>query len=105
MTGVGTGKNKLEDVSFSVYYEYMVISDLDLEKIGRVVRININEALEQVVGPKLEALEEKIDGVEERLGKRIDKLAEVVNDTKVNHEKRIRKLEDEVGIDSTHMTL
>ena len=86
----------------------MDLSNETLEKIGRVVRSNINDALEQVVFPKfdelsgrMDKLETKIENVEERLGKRIDKLAEVVTDVKTNHERRLRTLEDEVGVESS----
>ncbi|MBI1871873.1 hypothetical protein HYS10_00455 [Candidatus Collierbacteria bacterium] len=73
-----------------------------MEKIGKVVGSNITEALEQVVFPKFDELEAKIATKDDihRLEKRIDKLAEVVTDVKVNHEKRIRKLESEVGVET-----
>ena len=43
--------------------------------------------------------------VEERLGKRIDRIAEVVTDVKTNHERRLRKIEDELGIESKPLTI
>lgn len=45
------------------------------------------------------ATKDDLVGVEERLSKRIGLLVEVVTDTKTNHEWRIRRLEDEVGIE------
>ncbi len=41
----------------------------------------------------------KIDGVEERLTNRIDKLGEIITETRTNHERRIRKLEDEAWVE------
>lgn len=98
-----------------MYDGFMTISDGDLSKIGRLMTVNIGEALEQVVFPKLLEIEEKmatkddlkkleakldakIDGVEERLAKRIDKVAGTVTDMKTNHERRIRKLENVAGV-------
>lgn len=94
----------------------MAITDNDLVKIGKVVRENINEALEEVVFPEFGKLEKKltsrIDGVEKkltkkiddeiggletRLGRRIDNLAAVVTEVKTKHERRIVRLEEKAG--------
>lgn len=87
----------------------MALTNIDLEKIGKVVRSNINEALEEVIFPKFDELEGKVEGLREdvsklqedvsRLEKKTDKIAEVLTEVKVNHERRIRKLEDEAGIE------
>ncbi len=83
----------------------MALTNSDLEKIGKVVDGRVVAALEQVVFPELVKIEKKmatkqdIVDSEERLTKRIDKVAEVVTITKTNHERRIGKLEDEVGIE------
>lgn len=54
---------------------------------------------------KVEKLDAKVDGVEERLGRRIDKVAEAVTDTRTNHERRVRRLEKEVGLPSSPVAL
>lgn len=89
-----------------MYTEFMALTDDDLKKIGKLITINVGEALEQIVFPELQKIEksivkldQKVDGVEERLGKRIDKIAEITTETKSNHEKRIRTLENELEIE------
>ncbi len=96
----------------------MALTNSDLEKIGKVVDGRLVAVLEQVVFPELMKIEKKMatkDDIaairkematkqdivdsEERLTKQIDKLAEVITDTKTNHERRIRNLEDEVGVE------
>ena len=44
------------------------------------------------------ATKQDLDEAEERLTNRIDRIAEVTTDTRTNHERRIRKLEDGVGV-------
>ncbi|MFZ2202092.1 MAG: hypothetical protein WAV56_01715 [Microgenomates group bacterium] len=86
----------------------MVLSDGDLKKIGKVVDEKIFQSLDQMVLPELMKLEKKmatkddlkigLAGVEERLTNRIDRVAGITTDTRTNHERRIRKLEDETGM-------
>ena len=68
------------------------------KKVGKIVDDKIFQALDQMILPELMKLENKIDGVEERLANRIDKVGVMVTEVKTNHERRIRKLEDEIGV-------
>lgn len=96
----------------------MALSDEDLKKIGKVVDEKITQALDEMVLPEMMKLEKRIDkidkemvtkddladglaGVEERLTKRMDKVGEIATDTRTNHERRIRRLEDEAGVASS----
>jgi len=85
--------------------EETIHSEKYLKEIGRMITVGIGEALDQMVLPELMKIEKKmatkqdIAELEERLGKRIDKVAETVTDTRTNHERRIRRLEDEVGVE------
>ena len=95
----------------------MAITDEEWVKMGKMIRDNTAVVLEEVVYPQLVEIEEritknlknevrkvenrlsnKIDSVESNLGNRIDNLAKIVTETKTNHERRIKKLEEEVGI-------
>ncbi len=51
------------------------------------------------------ATKDELSKVEDRLGKRIDRVAEVVTDLKTNHERRLRKVEDELGIESKPLSI
>ncbi len=110
----------------------MAISDTDFVKLGKVVRSNINDALEQVVFPKfdevkkdlaevkeeLRAQGKRIDNVENKLGgleEKVDELTDEVRNTNKkfevmidefsDHETRISKLEDEAGIESKPLAI
>lgn len=86
----------------------------DKKWVSVAIRDGVVEALEQVVFPEFQKLEKKmatkddlknlatkedLAKVEENLGKRIDKVSEVITETRTNHERRIRKLENEVGVE------
>jgi len=79
----------------------------DLDQMNDVVYGAITKFYQRVIAPKMAtkddlkslASKEDLAKVEDNLGKRIDKISEVVIETKTNHERRIRKLEDEVGIE------
>jgi phage shock protein A len=102
----------------------MAISAEEWVKMNKMMRDNINEVLEDVVHPRLVDMETsltnkitsevkdvkkeikqselrlstRVDGVESNLGKSMDNLAKVVTETKTNHEKRIVRLENHIGI-------
>lgn len=108
-----------------LYDGFMILTDGDLKKIGKVVDEKIFQALDEMVLPELMKLEKKMATkddlaeirkematkddlavVEERLTKRIDRVGEIVTDTRTNHERRVRRLEDEVGVEpETRLTL
>lgn len=83
----------------------------DLVQINDVVYGAITKFYQKVIAPKMAtkddiaSIREKmvtkddLAKVEENLGKRIDKVSEVITETRTNHERRIRKLEDEVGVE------
>lgn len=50
-------------------------------------------------------IKKDMDNMELRLSRRLDDIAEVVTDVKTNHEKRIRRLEKETGVDSSSSIL
>lgn len=89
-----------------------------MKGIEKMMRNVIFDHHEQVVGPmlvkideRLDGVENRLDGVENRLGEvesrmsqidwKLDKVAEIVTDVKANHERRIRAVEDEVEIKPT----
>jgi CII-binding regulator of phage lambda lysogenization HflD len=91
----------------------MSMTEEDVKQVIKLMRDDTAEVLEQVIYPQLveiqnqikasglaleKKLTDKINGVESSLGNRIDNVAKIVTETKTNHERRIKKLEDEVGI-------
>lgn len=89
------------------------MTEEDVKQVIKLMRDDTAEVLEQVIYPQLveiqnqikasglaleKKLTDKINGVESSLGNRIDNVAKIVTETKTNHERRIKKLEDEVGI-------
>lgn len=93
----------------------MTLTDDDKDWIKKAVVDGVVEGINQVVIPKFEELEKKVDDLTEnvsgiqkdvaRLEKKTDKIAELLTDTRTNHERRIRKLEEEAGIESPTLAL
>ncbi len=85
----------------------MVLTKDNLSQINDVVYGAITKFYQKVIAPQMVtkddiknmATKDDLAAVEERLTNRIDKVAELVTDTRTNHERRIRKLEDEAGIE------
>ena len=89
----------------------MVMTKKALEEMNNVVYGALTKFYQKVIAPKMATKDDLADirnematkgdlaAVEERLTERIDKLGEIITDTRTNHERRIRKLEDEVGIE------
>ncbi|OGD70908.1 hypothetical protein A3A84_00040 [Candidatus Collierbacteria bacterium RIFCSPLOWO2_01_FULL_50_23] len=82
----------------------MALTGDDKKWITGAIRDGMVEALEQVVFPEFMRIEKKmatkddLNRVEENLSRRVDKVAEIVTDTRTNHERRIRRLENEAGV-------
>lgn len=87
----------------------MAITDEEWAKMDKMMRDNNATVLEEVIYPQLVEIQNqikgvemrlnnKIDSIESNLGNRIDNVAKILTETKTNHEKRIKRLEDEVGI-------
>jgi len=91
----------------------MALTGDDKKWITGAIRDGVVEALEQVVFPEFMRIEKKmatkddlkgmatkddLNRVEENLSRRVDKVAEIVTDTRTNHERRIRRLENEAGV-------
>ena len=96
------------------------MTEEDVKQVIKLMRADTAEVLEEVIYPQLmeikneikgvemrlirkiddveKKLTTKIDTVESNLGNRIDNVAKILTETKTNHEKRIKRLEDEVGI-------
>ena len=82
---------------------------MDEKKFEDLIYKTMTRFYQKVIAPKMatkedladlkSGMDEKMEGMEERLGKRIDKVAETVTDTRTNHERRIRRLEEEVGVE------
>lgn len=66
--------------------------------MGKMMRDNNAEVLEDVIFPKLVEIQNQIKESESRVTTRIDNVAKILTETKTNHERRIKGLEDEVGI-------
>lgn len=91
----------------------------DKKWVSVAIRDGVVEALEQVVFPEFQKLEKKmatkddievlkqqVADTEERLSKGIDRVSEVLTETKTNHERRIRKLEETTGVEpSVRLTI
>ena len=69
----------------------------ELSQLDDVVYGAITKFYQKVIAPVM-ATKQDLDEAEERLTNRIDRIAEVTTDTRTNHERRIRKLEDEAGV-------
>ena len=88
-----------------VYYGVMALTKGDkdwfkdalLEFHREVDEPRLNEILEDI-----RDLKENMAHMESRLDKKIDKVAEVMTDVKTNHERRLRTLEKEAGIEPPH---
>ena len=82
----------------------------ELSQLNDIVYGAITKFYQKVIAPVMAtkqdiedlrvATKQDLGEVEERLTNRIDKLAGNVTDTRTNHERRIRKLEDEIGVES-----
>ena len=87
----------------------MALTDGDKKWITENTTTVVIDVLEKVVIPQFTALEErmtkkivdKVGGLEVRLGRRIDNVAKVVTENKMDHEKRIVKVENHLRFTAT----
>lgn len=84
----------------------MALTDGDKKWITENTTTVVIDVLEKVVIPQFTALEDRmtkkivdeVGGLEVRLGRRIDNVAKVVTENKMDHEKRIVRLETRIGL-------
>lgn len=84
-----------------MYHESMTSTKADLDKVNDVVYAALTKFYQKVIAPQMatkDDVEAAVAGLEERLTKRIDRIGELITDTRTNHERRISRLEDEIGV-------